>query len=169
MIATSDPVPAAPAIPASRGKSIAELLATVSASRLNTFHTCRLKFYFNYVLGLARTKSAALHVGSTVSLRQACGRAEISPKPASAPISPDGFGFGFGGRARSATSGSARRHGAIRMGQDHPLRDVRRISIRHPAAGRRSDRSTATTLSGRPGRHRRCARCSRGSRTGFPR
>jgi len=47
-------------------KSIEELLATVSASRLNTFHSCRLKFYFNYVLGLARSKTAAQHIGSTV-------------------------------------------------------------------------------------------------------
>jgi putative RecB family exonuclease len=51
---------------ASTGKSIGELLATVSASRLNTFHSCRLKFYFNYVLGLARSKTAAQHIGSTV-------------------------------------------------------------------------------------------------------
>jgi CRISPR/Cas system-associated exonuclease Cas4 (RecB family) len=52
--------------PPATGKPIGELLATVSASRLNTFHTCRLKFYFNYVAGLPRTKSGALHIGSTV-------------------------------------------------------------------------------------------------------
>ena len=57
-----------PAPPArvNKPKSIEELLATVSASRLNTFHACRLKFYFNYVLGLSRAKSGAQHIGSTV-------------------------------------------------------------------------------------------------------
>ena len=57
-----------PAPPArvNKPKSIEELLATVSASRLNTFHACRLKFYFNYVLGLFRAKSGAQHIGSTV-------------------------------------------------------------------------------------------------------
>lgn len=52
----------------SRGgpRSIEELTASVSASRLTTFHQCRLKFYFRYVLGLARPKSAALHLGSAV-------------------------------------------------------------------------------------------------------
>jgi RecB family exonuclease len=57
-----------PAPPArvNKPKSIEELLATVSASRLNTFHSCRLKFYFNYVLGLSRAKSGAQHIGSTV-------------------------------------------------------------------------------------------------------
>jgi len=59
----------APALPPARGnqpKSLAELLATVSASRLNTFHGCRLKFYFNYVAGLPRSPSGAQHIGSTV-------------------------------------------------------------------------------------------------------
>ncbi len=58
--------PAAPPARVNQPKSIEELLATVSASRLNTFHSCRLKFYFNYVLGLARAKSGAQHIGSTV-------------------------------------------------------------------------------------------------------
>ena len=62
-------VPPALSVPPSRinkPKSIQELLATVSASRLNTFHSCRLKFYFNYVLGLTRAKSGAQHIGSSV-------------------------------------------------------------------------------------------------------
>ncbi len=46
--------------------SVNELLATVSASRLNTFHTCRLKFYFHYVAKLPKRKTAAQHIGSTV-------------------------------------------------------------------------------------------------------
>ena len=60
--------PAVPALPAraNKPKSIDELLATVSASRLNTFHSCRLKFYFNYVVGTPRSKTGAQHIGSTV-------------------------------------------------------------------------------------------------------
>src|SRR5688500_7540258 len=41
-------------------------LEYVSASRIQTFHQCRLKFYFRYVLRLQKPKSAALHVGSVV-------------------------------------------------------------------------------------------------------
>ena len=67
MNTTAEPMAPAPVTkPADKPKSIEELLATVSASRLNTFHTCRLKFYFNHVLGLARSKSGAQHIGSTV-------------------------------------------------------------------------------------------------------
>ena len=51
---------------ANKPRSTEELLATVSASRLNTFHTCRLKFYFQYHLGLAKPKTGAQHIGSTV-------------------------------------------------------------------------------------------------------
>ena len=39
---------------------------TVSASRLNLFLSCRLKFYFRYVLKLKKAKTAALHVGGSV-------------------------------------------------------------------------------------------------------
>lgn len=46
--------------------AVSELLKTVSASRLNTFHTCRLRFYFQYVAKLPKRKSGALHVGSSV-------------------------------------------------------------------------------------------------------
>lgn len=42
------------------------LLSVVSASRLNCFHTCRLKFYFRYVLELAKPSTAALFVGKAV-------------------------------------------------------------------------------------------------------
>ena len=47
-------------------KTTTELTEHVSASRLTTFHSCRLKFYFKYVLGLRKAKPPALHVGSTV-------------------------------------------------------------------------------------------------------
>jgi putative RecB family exonuclease len=38
----------------------------VSASRLNLFHSCRLKFHFRYILRLSKPASPALHVGKTV-------------------------------------------------------------------------------------------------------
>jgi CRISPR/Cas system-associated exonuclease Cas4 (RecB family) len=51
-------------------------LEYISASRLQTFHHCRLKFYFRYVLRLQKPKSAALHVGSVVhEVLQAWNRA----------------------------------------------------------------------------------------------
>jgi putative RecB family exonuclease len=43
-----------------------KLTSVVSASRLNTFHTCRLKFYFRYVLGLVTSTTAAFFVGKAV-------------------------------------------------------------------------------------------------------
>ena len=49
-------------------RSIEELLSSVSASRLSSFHQCRLKFWFRYVLGLVKPKTAALHVGSSIHL-----------------------------------------------------------------------------------------------------
>ena len=46
---------------------VTRLLAEpVSASRLNLFHGCRLKFYFRYVLKRSKPASPALHVGKTV-------------------------------------------------------------------------------------------------------
>jgi len=56
----------APADPKRGPRTIKELLTNVSASRLSTWSQCRLKFYFRYVLGLDKPKSAALHVGSSV-------------------------------------------------------------------------------------------------------
>ena len=38
----------------------------VSASRLNLFHSCRLKFFFRYVKKIQKPASAALHVGKAV-------------------------------------------------------------------------------------------------------
>lgn len=68
---------APPAPPATVSeKSTEELVQHVSASRLNTFHQCRLKFYFRYVLGIQKQKSSALHVGTTVhAVLQAWNRA----------------------------------------------------------------------------------------------
>lgn len=42
------------------------LTQVVSASRLNCFHSCRLKFYFRYVLEMVKPVSAALYVGKAV-------------------------------------------------------------------------------------------------------
>ena len=42
------------------------LTEPVSASRLNLFHSCRLRFYFRYVLKLTKPASPALYVGKAV-------------------------------------------------------------------------------------------------------
>lgn len=47
---------------------IEELKKTVSASRLNCWQTCRLKFFFRYVLRIKKSQSPALYVGSMVHL-----------------------------------------------------------------------------------------------------
>jgi len=47
---------------------LAKLKRTVSASRLNCWLQCRLKFYFRYVLKLTKPKTPALHFGSVVHL-----------------------------------------------------------------------------------------------------
>jgi len=44
------------------------LKKTVSASRLNCWLQCRLKFYFRYVLKITKPKTAALHYGSVLHL-----------------------------------------------------------------------------------------------------
>ncbi len=44
------------------------LKQSVSASRLNCWLQCRLKFYFRYVLKITKPKTAALHFGSVVHL-----------------------------------------------------------------------------------------------------
>ncbi|HUR46454.1 MAG TPA: PD-(D/E)XK nuclease family protein [Candidatus Saccharimonadales bacterium] len=49
-----------------KGRSVDELLRSVSASRIGTFQTCRLKFYFQYVEGLSIERSGARLVGSGV-------------------------------------------------------------------------------------------------------
>lgn len=59
MIALAHP-PTAPAVPAE------DLTSVVSASRLNCFHSCRLKFYFRYVLEIVKPGTAALFVGKAV-------------------------------------------------------------------------------------------------------
>ena len=67
MIALSTPAP-----PPHKGQRqqrtepelISGLQRIVSASRLTTFLSCRLKFYFRYVCELEKPRTPALHVGS---------------------------------------------------------------------------------------------------------
>jgi len=49
-------------------KPIEVLKQTVSASRLNCWLQCRLKFYFRYVVKITKPKTAALHYGSVLHL-----------------------------------------------------------------------------------------------------
>jgi RecB family exonuclease len=60
MIALAEP----PKVPVTTAPC--DLLEKVSASRLNTFHQCRLKFYFRYVLGLIKPSTGALFLGRAV-------------------------------------------------------------------------------------------------------
>jgi putative RecB family exonuclease len=69
-----------------RPRSIAELTETVSASRISCWQQCRLKFFFRYVVGLKKAKSAALHVGSCVhEALKVWNRARWRKEPISAP------------------------------------------------------------------------------------
>jgi putative RecB family exonuclease len=61
------PAPASNGVPTERDR-IDELKTTVSASRLNLWQQCRLKFYFRYVLRIKRSQSGAQYVGSLVHL-----------------------------------------------------------------------------------------------------
>ena len=67
MIAAVDPVQVTlPAQP--RRSPIQALQKTVSASRLNCWSTCRLKFFFRYVQEIRKPPTASLHFGSVVHL-----------------------------------------------------------------------------------------------------
>lgn len=59
------PAPPPPKV-RSEKEIISGLQSTVSASRLSLFLSCRLKFFFRYVLELNKAKTPALHVGSSV-------------------------------------------------------------------------------------------------------
>jgi CRISPR/Cas system-associated exonuclease Cas4 (RecB family) len=64
MIAAAEAAAATPMV--NFGRSKAELLATVSASRLATWLGCRLKFHFRYVAGLRKPNTPARHIGTVV-------------------------------------------------------------------------------------------------------
>lgn len=57
-----------PAQPAPKVNPIENLAKTVSASRLNCFLGCRLKFFFRYVQEITKPPTPSLHVGSVVHL-----------------------------------------------------------------------------------------------------
>jgi putative RecB family exonuclease len=59
MVALAEP-------PRAKARTIEELTATVSASRLSTWQQCRLKFLFRYVSGIQKAPSSALHIGSVI-------------------------------------------------------------------------------------------------------
>jgi hypothetical protein len=72
MIAAVDSVgvqpPAQPPEAIANVNPIGSLQKTVSASRLNTWLQCRLKFFFRYVQQIPKPKTPSLHVGSVVHL-----------------------------------------------------------------------------------------------------
>jgi len=63
MIALADPPVV---VPVKQGRTIEELIESVSASRLTTWLQCRLKFFFRYVSGIKKEPTPALQFGSTV-------------------------------------------------------------------------------------------------------
>jgi putative RecB family exonuclease len=65
MIALTAP-PATPTVVPGEFPADDRLTSVVSASRLNTFHSCRLKFYFRYVMEMVKPATAALFVGKAV-------------------------------------------------------------------------------------------------------
>jgi putative RecB family exonuclease len=65
MIAVAS-LPVAKEEPPTEDEIIADLLKTISASRLGLFLSCRRKFYLRYVKAVPKPKSAALHLGSVV-------------------------------------------------------------------------------------------------------
>jgi hypothetical protein len=68
-IATVNPVQdPSPAQPTTKANPIEALQKTVSASRLNCWLQCRLKFFFRYVEQITKPPTPALHVGSVVHL-----------------------------------------------------------------------------------------------------
>jgi CRISPR/Cas system-associated exonuclease Cas4 (RecB family) len=54
------------ALPPRPARSKDELLATISASRLGTWLSCRLKFSFRYLAGLHKPPSPAMRVGTVI-------------------------------------------------------------------------------------------------------
>ena len=67
MIAAVEPAKVSP--PAQpKANPIDTLQKTVSASRLNCWLSCRLKFFFRYVQGISKPPTPSLHVGSVVHL-----------------------------------------------------------------------------------------------------
>jgi len=68
MIAAVDSVQVHPPAQPAKANPVETLQKSVSASRLNTWLQCRLKFYFRYVQQISKPKTPSLHVGSVVHL-----------------------------------------------------------------------------------------------------
>lgn len=60
------PVPEVTTAIVARKRTVSDLIATVSASRISTWQQCRLKFWFRYLSSIVKPKTPALHVGSAV-------------------------------------------------------------------------------------------------------
>ena len=87
MIALANPPGVARPFPADD-----HLTSVVSASRLNCFHSCRLKFFFRYVQELVRPATAALFVGKAVhAALQAWSTARWRGQEHDAPALREGF------------------------------------------------------------------------------
>jgi putative RecB family exonuclease len=68
--------------PKAQDNPIETLQKTVSASRLNTWLSCRLKFFFRYIQQITKAPTPSLHVGSTVHLvLQAWSKARWRKQP----------------------------------------------------------------------------------------
>ena len=72
MITLTKPAASAPPAAETTPPPRDSLTRVVSASRLNCFHSCRLKFFFRYVEQIVKPATAALFVGKAVhaSLQQ---------------------------------------------------------------------------------------------------
>jgi putative RecB family exonuclease len=68
--------------PQSPARSLEDLQKTVSATRLNTWLQCRLKFYFRYVAQVKKRPTPALHIGKVVhAVLQAWNKARWRRQP----------------------------------------------------------------------------------------
>ena len=67
-LAPEKPAQVQPPPKLTEAKLIETLQKTVSASRLNCWSSCRLKFYFRYVRQISKPPTPSLHVGSIVHL-----------------------------------------------------------------------------------------------------
>ena len=67
-IATAEPVPITHPAVQTQVNPIETLQKTVSASRLNCWLGCRLKFFFRYVQQIIKPPTPSLHVGTVVHL-----------------------------------------------------------------------------------------------------
>jgi putative RecB family exonuclease len=81
MIAVIDPAAGAASSP-TPDERVEHLKLSVSASRLSLYLSCRLKFFFRYVVGIQKPKTPALHVGSSVhSVLKAWNKARWRNQP----------------------------------------------------------------------------------------